>query len=184
MKVIATQTFLDSIKNLNSLKNKWYHVRAWFKYHFSKDFFNIIKTAFKGYPWQESFLYDLERAKLVEMINYHKKAQRFVWWEYVVKDMELCVRLIDIFNSDGIDLFEYLGDLNFIEHADDDNYEVDCSNLKYHCKIYVNFKNIDRFVDNERLKKYYIDSPHELYILKAKRLYHKIRYEHDAEWWD
>ena len=184
MKVIATQSFLDSIKNLNSLKNKWYQVRAWFKYHFTTDFFNIIKTAFKGYPWQESFLYDLERAKLVEMINYHKKVQRFVGWEYVVRDMELCVRLIDIFNSDGIDLFEYLGDLDFIEQTDDGTYEVDGSDLKYHCKIYVNFSNIDRFVSNECLKKYYIDAPHELYILKAKRLYHKIRYERDAEWWD
>ena len=183
MKVEVAPSFLKSLKNIDSLKNKWYQVRAWFKYHFTKDFFNIIKVALKGYPWQESFLYDIEKAKLIEMINYHKKVQRFVGWEYVVRDMQLCVNLIDIFNSDGIGLFEYSGDLQFIQ-SDDDNYEVKGDELKYHCNIYVNTHNINRFVDNENLKKYYIDLPHELYILKAKRLYHKIRYEHDAEWWD
>lgn len=183
MKVKIAPSFFKSLKNLNSLKNKWYRFIAWIKYHFNKDFLRIIITAFKGYPWQDDFLYELERAKIQEMMNYHNKVRRFVDVEYVIRDMQICLNLIDIILNQE-DLYTYDGEINYVK-TEDGNYEmVPTENFKYHCLVNVNISNISRFIKNEKIKEYYIKNPHEIYILKAKYLYHKIRYEHDAEWWD
>ena len=48
----------------------------------------------------------------------------------------------------------------------------------------VNTKNIDRFCENEYQKKYFLEYPDNLYVKKAKNLYHKIRMERDEMWWD
>lgn len=184
MKVQAAPSFFESLKKIDSLEDKYYRVRGWIKYHFTKDFWKIIITAFKGYPWQENFLYELEKAKINEMMNYQKKSNRFVNVEYVIRDMQICINLIDIFNGDDTRYFHYDGGLQFVPIKDSDNIEVKTDKLVYHCDIKVNTKNVDKFVNDDKIKKYFIEHPHELYILKAKKLYHKIRYEHDAEWWD
>lgn len=186
MKVEVAPSFFESIKNLDSWKNKWYELRAWFKYHTRKEFWNIVKVAFKGYPWQDSFLYELERAKIQEMIEYHKKAKRFEGWEYVVRDMQICINLIGIILEEE-ELFDYEGDgLKFTKIEGTDNYEISGNN-KYVCKVYVNTKNAYRFIplgnDNPHID-YWKEHSHEIYLLKAKALYHKIRNERDAEWWD
>ena len=69
MKVTATDSFFKSLKQIGSIKSKYYAVRAWFKYHFTKNNFNIIKTVLKGYPWDYGYLYDLERVKIKEMAD-------------------------------------------------------------------------------------------------------------------
>ena len=60
MKVETNQSFFKSLKDIDSIKNKYYHVRAWFKYHFNKDFFRVLKAVLKSYPWDCSFLYYIE----------------------------------------------------------------------------------------------------------------------------
>ncbi len=183
MKVVTAPSFFKSLKDIDSLKSKYYNIKTWFKYHFTKDFFKILKTLFKSYPWQESFLYDLERAKMNEMANYLEKADRFVGVEYVVRDIRLCIKMLDIINNET-DLFHYDGKLNFIP-IENGNYTIKHSDdFKYNCDVYVNTRNIDRFCFNEHEKKWMLRSPHELYIRKAKYLYHKIRYERDNQWWD
>jgi len=187
MKVTAAPSFFDSIKNLDSLKNKWYSFCSWVKFHTKKDFWRIIITAFKGYPWQECFLYELERVKIIEMANYLEKNDRFVGVEDVVKDMRLCVKLIDIFNGDETKLFHYTGKMNFNPIEGSDNVEVDTSGLEYHCDVKVNTRNAGRFIPlgkNNPSIDYWKEHAHEIYILKAKALYHKIRNEKDAAWWD
>lgn len=186
MKVTVGQSFFESLKNLNSFKSKWNSFTSWIRYHTRKEFLNIIKVAFKGYPWQDSFLYELERAKIQEMIEYHKKYQRFVGWEYVVRDMEICVKLINIILEET-NLYDYVGDgFHFTPIENSDLLELS-SNSQYICNVYVNTKNATRFIpkkENNPCIDYWIEHPHEIYLLKAKYLYHKIRYEHDAEWWD
>lgn len=186
MKVQFAPSFFESLKNLNSIKSKWYCIRGWFKYHFNKDNWNLMKVCFKGRPWDDGFLYELEQAKIKEMMNYHIKHQRFVGWENVVRDMKICINLIDIF-TEKKELFNYTGSLKFIPVKDSPYKEVDASSLKYHCNVYVNTKNIERFIpkgkDNPHID-YWKEHPHELYILKAKHLYHKIREEKDGAWWD
>lgn len=183
MKTIATPSFFKSLKNINSLKSKYYHVRSWIKYHFNKDNFNIIKTVLKTYPWDYAYLYKLEKVKIQEMINYHKKHQRFEGWENVVRNMETCCKLIDIVLGET-KTFEYTGDVKYIPIENSDNVEINTDSLSYHCMVNVNMKNVDRFCNNEFEKKCFLEHPHELYIRKAKYLYHKIRFENDETWWD
>ena len=90
MKVQVSSSFFKSLKNLNSLKNKWYSVRGWFIYHFNKSNNNLMKVAWKGRPWDIGFLYELEKAKLEEMIAYHEKEQRYVGVENDIRDMKIC----------------------------------------------------------------------------------------------
>ena len=186
MKVEAAPSFFGSLKNLNSLKSKWYSFLAWFKYHFNKHNFNLMKVCWKGRPWDCGFLYELEQAKLQEMIAYHKKHKRYVGVENDIKWMELCVNLIDIF-TEKRDLFHYTGKMKFIPIEDSDSVELDGSNLKYHCDVKVNTRNAARFVPGGESNPYlehWKEHPHEIYIKKAKYLYHKIRYEKDDAWWD
>ena len=168
---------------MKTLKDIWWNLRSRLKYHTTKDFRNIIKTVREGYPWDEGYLYDLERAKLVEMRNYHQKRQWFDGWERVVRDMSICINLIDIFTEKYL-LFHYDRDvMDCLLKGDGSTVPFP----KYICDVKVNVKNADRFLDPDtpdNVRQYYIEQPHELYILKAKHLYHKIRLERDGEWWD
>lgn len=184
MKVEAAPSFFESLKRIGSFKDKWLSFKGWIRYHlFNSRFYSLLKEVYKSYPWDEGFLYDLEKAKIHEMRLYHEEHQRFVGVEYVIRDMKICENLIDILNGKK-DLFHYDGDLTFTSR-EDGNYEIGTTpDFKYHCDVYVNFRNIDRFVENDKIKNYYIERPDELYQLKAKYLYHKIRYENDGTWWD
>ena len=64
---------------------------------------------------------------------------------------------------------------------------VPTPDFQYYCDVRVNTRNADRFLNpnlTEEQKEYWLEHPHEIYILKAKYLYHKIRNERDGEWWD
>ena len=183
MKVEAKPSFFKSLRNIGSIKYKFHSIRAWFRYHFKKDFLHLFKVVLKSYPWDYGYLYDIEQAKILEMMNYHKKHQRFVGWEQVVRNMQICYNLIDIF-TEKKPLFHYTGGLNFIPIEGSDNVEVKSDNLVYHCLVNVNTKNVDRFISHPEEKKWLLKHPHELYIKKAKYLYHKIRLENDGKWWD
>jgi hypothetical protein len=150
-----------------------------------------MKTAYGGRPWDCVYLWDVEYAKIKEMADYLEKSDRFVGVEYVVRDMRICLSLIEIFSGKR-DLFHFDGGLLFQE-IDKNSEDYDGGNtkrivaspdFKYNCHVNVNLKNISRFVPNEKVREWYIKTPHELYEQKARYLYHKIRYEHEQEWGD
>ena len=95
--------------------------------------------------------------------------------------------LIDIF-TEKKDLFHYTGKVDFVPIEGSDNYELKHSDdFQYHCDVKVNVKNAHRFVpggkDNPHIE-YWKKHAHEIYIAKAKHLYHKIREQYDGRWWD
>ena len=182
MKVKASKSFFDSIKDIDSWKSKYRNFKTWIKYHTTKEFKNLLKVVLKSYPWDYGYLYEIEQAKIAEMVEYHRKYQRFVGWEQAVRDMEICYKLIDII-LDKKNLFHYDGQIQFLPIENSEDVELDGSKLVYHCDVKVNTKNADRFVDT-KTNKWYVEHPHELYKEKAKYLYHKIRLERDFDWWD
>jgi len=186
MKVVAASSFFKSLADIDSLKSKWYSFIGWFKNHFNKGNRHLRKVCRNGRPWDIDFLYDLEKAKIQEMIAYHKKYKRYIGVEDDIKWMELSIKLIDIFTEQE-DLFHYTGEMKFIPIEGTDTYSMDNSDLKYHCDVNVNTRNVSRFVPGGKDCPYiehWKMHPHELYILKAKHLYHKIREEKDDAWWD
>lgn len=183
MKVKVAESFFESLKDCFGIKGWFNRVKAWFHYHFKKDFWNVIKTAFEGYPYDSSYLLQLERSKIIEMSNYIEKAARYKGYEKDVKWMRFAVKLLDILISNGLDLFHYDGEMKFIP-LDNGNYEVDTSELKYVCHVYVNTRNISRFVSDNKSAKFYKEHQHELYLKKVRYLYHKIRLYYEEQWWD
>ena len=163
----------------------WHMIRSWFKYTFNKEHLALIKEAYTGRPYDYAFLYGLERKKIEEMVRYHERQQMFVGVEYTIRDMKICLSILEILMGER-DTFHYTGNLVFKDTDEDkDMKEVGTTpDFKYHCDVYVNTKNLKRFVQDEKLYDFYTGHPHELYELKAKALYHKIRYERDWEWWD
>lgn len=185
MEVRVADSFLKSLKRIGSWEDKWLTFKGWVKYHFfNRNFHTFLKTAFNTYPWDYTFLYELEKAKIEEMRKYHERRLSFVDSEFVVRDMKICENLIDIF-LEKKNLFHIDGGLKFEKTEDGRGCRIGFTDdFKYNCDVVVNVKNIDRFVKNKKSIPYYLERPHELYILKAKHLYHKIRFERDEEWWD
>ena len=163
----------------------YYQVCSWFKYTFNKEHIRLVKEAFSGRPWDNGYLSNLEYVKIREMAEYHKKRQRFVGCEYAIRNMEICLSLIEIF-TEKRSLYGYDGSLVWKESSEDNGLMeiAESPDFRYHCDVYVNMKNIARFVPNEKARKWYYRHPHELYILKAKYIYHKIRNDFDGDWWD
>ena len=187
MEVIATKSFFESLKKIGSWKSKVREFWVWFTYHFfNKNFRKLAKTVYRSYPWDEVYLYYMEKAKIEEMRKYHEKYNGFVGVEQVIRDMKICESLIDIFTEQR-KLFHYDGDVVFNKLEDGTCSMGTTPDFKYHCDVKVNTKNADRFLPygiTEKQRQYWIDNPHEIYILKAKHLYHKIRLERDGYWWD
>ena len=184
MKVQVAPSFFESLKRIGSFSEKLKELKMWFRYHFRKEYRKLLKTTLKSYPFDYSYLYEIEQAKINEMIEYHKKADRFVGVEYVIRDMKIASSLIDIFIGKK-NIFHYDGELTYTKNEDGVTYTMGTSpDFKYNCDVKVNTRNIDRFIKDEKAKEFYLKSPHELYMIKAKYLYHKIRYEKDFEWWD
>ena len=119
------------------------------------------------------------------MIKWHEEKQRFVGVEYVIRDMRLCLSLIDIF-TDKRELFHFTGKLlsEPVEGEDGTYRIVESPDFKYHCNVNVNLGNISRFVPKEEERGFYEKHPDEFYKLKARYLYHKIRFNNEITWWD
>lgn len=191
MKIYANPTTL--FRKENWFVSAYYGVRSWIKYTFNRDHLALMKEAYKTRPYDYSFLFRMEYDKIKEMANYLEKADRFIGAEYVVRDMRICLSLLEIILGER-NTFHFTGTLCFKDIPEEERNEGGLGkdekvieptpDFKYHCDVHVNLKNMKRFVLDEKHYDFYTKNPHELYELKAKALYHKIRYEHDMEWWD
>lgn len=158
------------------IRHAYNEVRFWFHIHFRKANWGIFKEWFKGDPLDYGFLLSIEQAKIKDMLDYFEKHDKFVGQDIVMRDMRICISLLDIM-LEKRQLFHHTGSI----YITDDG-ELKSDNLQHHCDVYVNLKNINRFVDEE-LTDFYTKFPDELYIQKARHLYYKIRYERDQHWW-
>ena len=165
------------------------------RYRLNSNHIKLVWNAWKGYPFSNGYLNDLEELKLKEMLDYHKKGSLVPITDEtrdnIIRWLELAYKLIYIINHEN-EYYHYdvltPDEKMFIEsdvvvdgrkcYESNPNYKIE-----YRCDINVNTKNANRFCDTkyiEFLKKY----KHELYIAKARHLYHLIRERHDEEWWD
>jgi len=190
MKIFANPTTL--FKKEPWFKTAYYNVRSWIKFTFNKDHLALMKEAYTSRPYDHYFLTQLEYQKIKEMVNYQDRVRRHVDVEYEIRDMRICLSLLEII-LEKRELFHYTGDLVFVPIPEEERKEdykegdmklVPTPDFKYHCDVNVNLKNMKRFVHKEKLYEFYTSHPDEFYRLKAKALYHKIRFEHEEEWWD
>jgi hypothetical protein len=127
-----------------------------------------------GKPWDYGYLLQLEKYKMSEMMRYFAKNQRFVGWEDVVRDLRICIKLIDIINEADDAYKAWLHTSYGINH-----HEVLFPK-------YINTRNKHRFLTND-----YLNQNSRVYqgllahyrSIKALYLYNKIRTYKMCKWW-
>ena len=125
-----------------------------------------------GKPWDWYYLLNLERCKIREIRNHINKTRRFVGYQTVLRDMQICIKLIDIVLEEDAPYKSWL-------HQD---YEKPFSK-------HINVKNANRFLKPVNYvadpdSRIYQDLLVEYRKVKALALYNKIRTYKIFSWWD
>ena len=137
--------------------------------------YKLVDEAINGYSFDFGYLYNLEYAKLASMKDYFEKHGLSVDNDKYIKQIDLAMKLLYIINNDN-DLYEYVEDTTSTA-------KTWFERSVYTPKVNVNTKNAKRFVNDYEVE-FYNKFPHELYLVKARHLYHKIRDMYEQTWWD
>ena len=165
------------------------------RYKLNKEHVGLVLEAWKGEPFDYGYLLGIEEKKLREMLVYHKqrsivpliKEQR----DEIIRTLELACKLIHIIRNDS-DLFHYDVSTPDVEQfvksgktaSGNDLYESNpMYKCEYVCDCKVNMRNAGRFCKKDDID-FYRKHRHELYIIKARHLYHMIRERYECTWWD
>lgn len=172
------------------ISSKYRSICCWFRVCCNKKHWQLIKqAAFHTYPFEYGDFYWLQRTQIEEQIEYYKHGHIATTetYEPIVRWLKIAIKLHDIMFDHDVDLFEYEGEMEFVPIDDGKFYKMKDDNVKYHCLVKVNMKNLDRYLKlshNQKAKDWYIEHPHELYQLKAWYLYHKLLAYYAQTWWD
>jgi hypothetical protein len=167
------------------IRDKYLTVRGYVRTNFNRHFLRLVWTALSGRPWDFDYLYYLEKAKLQEMLAYQEKhnliceEQR----EQIIRTLRLAIRMLDIINNDH-NYYHFDGDVKFDPISGSTLSRVNMDDIRYYCDVNVNLRNMNRFVREKDTYQFYEKHPHEVYILKARYLYHKIRFYYTELWWE
>lgn len=162
------------------------NIKTWFRYYNNRYYWRFMKSAFDAAPFQASDMLYVERSFLEYVLNHMNKRLYTTdeTYDYMIKWIKVAIELNKII-SNCTDLFHYDGELEYEPWEDNPKLtRVITDGLIYCCDVNVNLNNINRFTDNERMIKRCQDAPHELYILKAKKLYYNILATYLESWWD
>ena len=131
-----------------------------------------------GKAWDFGYLLQLEQHKIREMRNYMQKYHHLMNWQLVVRDMNICLKLIDIILEK---------DQYYCSWLDNCYGSIPYKQLPF--PVYVNSKNYKRFIPLlDNFKEVNTALRTSLYISlrqkKALYLYNKIRSYRMEHWWD
>lgn len=153
----------------------------------------------KDYDWDYCYLIALEKKKLQRMRDSIKQEHHLANNEFVVRDIGICIRLIDIFMEDDPvykTWFDrsYSGTKLRFRKLEDGNYELVDDDRKplADIPVYVNVRNERRFFRKTPIKESLAEDRREWAIHlkislrqhKALHLYHLIREYKLFDWWD
>lgn len=125
-----------------------------YRYQYIKNHIKFLISCYKTKTFDCLFLLDVEKAKMLEMKEYFRSISHIRDRDRIIKEMDICIKLIDIIR----------------EYQDQDN-------------IYINIRNKSRFVKPEYFK-FYDTYKDELRLIKAEHLYYEIRKKYTRTWWD
>ena len=163
--------------------DKFREIRNWFRWNFNIYHFRVVWEAMFNWPFDEYYLLRLTKFRYLEMAHYFEKFGIAEGNKRDAERLKLLAKLIDIINEDHIQLYDYVGNEN--ELIDDGKGKKMLKfNREYKCLVNVNMKNMQRFIEHDYDEKIFKSSPHELYKIKAEKLYFKILQEHLHEFWD
>lgn len=130
-----------------------------------------------GRPDDYCFLLNIEQRKMREMCNHFSKTKRLIGWENVVRNLKICIKLIDIIMEQD-SVYQ-----SWLSNSVINNQLI---NLKF--PIHVNIKNRHRFLVDDYLKDTNSHSYDSLLAYyrseKALYLYNLIRSYTMRSWYD
>lgn len=161
-------------------------IRHWFYCNWNHEHWELIKYAFTSYGWDHGFLTNLEERQLDKQIKWFTEHQIMVDEQYnrIMSSLKIAKKCLHLMNTDGDGLYHFTGSLEF-EELESGNSLVKEGTLQYHYDgPYINKRNIRRFVGMHMYD--HIDKWHEhdIYLLKVKHLYYRIREQYTEYWWD
>jgi len=171
--------------------NKWYwKLYRWFRWefkHLPRDISQGIKNLWKWFPiiwkdrdWDDHFIFEALKFKIKNTADYFVTNPRYVGVEEDVRDMRICVKLIERIQDDYYqsEYFNYLDDFNNKPIGDIKDYLAKYPNTIKLVKanpVYKNYRKTDRglslAVGIER-------------HLKARKLLFKILERKIEHWWN
>ena len=168
----------------HGIRDFFFTARGYIRYNMNRHYMHLVWTVLSGYPWDYCFLYAMEKAKLEEMLAYQEKRNLICeeQREQILRTLRLAIRMLDILDNED-KLYHFEGFLRSFKVDGTDLHQLNFDCHEYHCDIKVNTRNIDRFVPKNG-QRMYLHHQHELYLLKARHLYHKIRYYYTEYWWE
>ena len=150
------------------------------------------------YDWSYAYLIALEKKKLQRMRDCIKSEGHLANNAVVVRDISICIRLIDIFMEEDAVFNTWLhqsfsGEMKF-RKLENGNYKLDDTNRKPIAEypVYVNVRNERRFFRSTPIRDAQLEGNRDKAILsivslrqqKALHLYHLIREYNMFTWWD
>ena len=148
----------------------WYRdLRGFIYYNFNLHHLRLVKEAWLSYPFEYEFMYDIQKAKLIEMNEYFKKTGYV--GQKSIEQIALCIRLIDIIREEDIDTKVYVNTRNWKRFRPDWSDE--------------NLWSKDTHEECEEWRKHMFEKfPGELRCAKAKKLYYMLLERYADTWWD
>lgn len=150
------------------------------------------------HDWDYGYLIALEKKKLQRMHDYMKREAHIENSEHVVREIAICIRLIDIFMENDAAYKTWLdrsysGTMKF-RKREDGLYELDNKDRKPIADffVHVNIRNEQRFFRRTPIKDALAEGDRDKAIYsiislrqqKALHLYHLIREYKLMGWWD
>lgn len=168
--------------------SKYRSTRHWFYCNWNKEHWRLVRQAFLSYGWDGNFIYELEEKQIDKQLKWFSKHQNMIDEQYneIMWSLKLSKYLIHVINNET-DLFHYTGEPKFVKKTDTTS-EFHLGTLQYHYDgPYINKRNLKRFLNKTQLENEYFvggDCDHDIYLIKCKYLYHRIREKYTDYWWD
>lgn len=177
----------------------WNKIRLWWKFegrYYKRNFIDGVKNLYYWFPiiwktraWDYGFTYDMLEFKLKETSNYISKKRRFVGWEFVTRDIKICIELIkklreDFYSSEYTDYLE--SEFEFIPVENEPELSrMKVTTIEDNLDIYFNkyprlYEKYAHLNDRERIAIWISRDVH----VKARKLLFKIIEEKIESWWD
>lgn len=141
----------------------------WFEICFNRYHFNVVWQTLKSMPYDATYTWKIEKARLIELKRYFIYSSDTFDHENDIKWINICIRLLDILIGDG-----------FSECYVEGENSMDLVFIKY-----VNIKNLNRFIPFMTSNECCHDSVLQLvYMEKVKNLYYEIIKNNIYSWGD
>lgn len=144
--------------------------------------YKVVDNAINGYSFDFGYLYELEYSKLKEMLNYFEKHGLSTDNDNIIRQIKLAMKLLNIIMEEEYKLFDFV--YNPKPYNNEEEKVKLIKDMEYVCNVNVNLKNAKRFAIDGKHVDIFNRWPHELYLAKARYLYHKLRYNFEQYWWD